>query len=513
MSQGHKEGTEPVLFLPGTDVYRHVKKTDFYERLSAALDLSFVRELTKPLYADGIGRPSLDPVVFFKCMLIAFFENITYDTNLEYRIADSLAFHRFLDYGLDERTPDESTLRKTRQKMPQEAFDTVFDYVLGLCDQHGLLKGRAVGTDSTLVDANASMDSLTHKELGCSYEDFMLALRRQDDPDATKSEAAQADSKRKAKASNHDWESATDSDSRIMQHSDGHTHLSYKIDTTVDLETGVIVSTGADHANVSDQTDCLQRIDEATDQLAEHGKEVQAVVADKGHHSGVNLAGLNERGLIGLISSPSPGKKNPGFERSDFTYDEAKDCYVCPAGHILTRRVRKDTEIRFYQAKGSACCKCPHFRTCTECKSGRSLSVSIHEELIAANRARVHSDEARPLMQIRRQRGEAPFGYFKFFGGMRRMSGRGLGFAQKKAQCAGIGWNLLLLMKHLAAQPMDESILVVISLLLRLTGRLQTLCRRILGSLSIAEFNTLGSHPAVEFVLKTRRKTCLSGGC
>jgi transposase len=513
MSQGHKEGTEPVLFLPGTDVYRHVKKTDFYERLSATLDLSFVRELTKPLYADGIGRPSLDPVIFFKCMLIAFFENITYDTNLEYRIADSLAFHRFLGYGLDERTPDESTLRKTRQKMPQEVFSAVFDYVLGLCEEHGLLKGRAVGTDSTLVDANAGMDSLTHKELGCSYEDFMLALRRQDDAEASKGEAIQADRKRKAKASNQDWKSKTDPDAKVMMHSDGHTHLSYKIDTTVDLETGVIVSTGADHANVSDQTDCLQRVDEAADKLAEHGKQIKAVVADKGHHSGANLAGLSERGLIALISSPSTGKKTPGFERSDFIYDEAKDCFRCPAGHILARRARKDTDSRVYQAKGSACRRCPHFRTCTDSKTGRSLSVPAHDDLIAANRARVHSDEARPLMQIRRQRGEAPFGYYKFFGGMRRMSGRGLDFAEKKTQCAGIGWNLLLLVKHLAAQPVDESILAVISFLLRLTGRLQTLCRRILGSLSIAGFYTLGSHPAVEFVLKTRRKACLSVGC
>ena len=212
----------------------------------------------------------------------------------------------------------------------------------------------------------------------------------------TKGEAMQTDRKRKAKASNQDWESATDPDSRVMMHSDGHTHLSYKIDTTVDLETGVIASIGADYANVSDQTDCLQRVDEATDKLAEHGKEVEIVVGDKGHHSGANLAGLEERGLIALISSPNTGKKNPGFERSDFTYDETKDQFTCPAGHILSKRARKDTESRVYQAKGSACRKCPHFGVCTESKTGRSLSIPAHDDLIQANRARVHSDEARP---------------------------------------------------------------------------------------------------------------------
>ena len=215
MSQGRKGRPEPALFVPAGELYAHIPKNHFYEQLDAVLDLSFVYELTKPLYAEKMGRPSLDPVIFFKCMLIGFFENILYDTELEFRIADSLMFRKFLGYELDERTPDESTLRKTRQKMPQEAFGAVFGYVLDVCQREGLLRGRAVGTDSSLVDANASMDSLRHKELGCSYEEYMLALRRQDAPDATREEAVQADKCRKGKASNSDWESATDPQSRV----------------------------------------------------------------------------------------------------------------------------------------------------------------------------------------------------------------------------------------------------------------------------------------------------------
>src|SRR5207302_1941158 len=98
----------------------------------------------------------LDPEVFFKCMLVGFFENVAYDTELEYRIADSLTLRRFLIYSLEERTPDESTLRKTRQTLPEEAFHQVFARVLDQSREAGLLKGRAVGTDSTQVDANAS---------------------------------------------------------------------------------------------------------------------------------------------------------------------------------------------------------------------------------------------------------------------------------------------------------------------------------------------------------------------
>src|SRR5215212_462669 len=216
--------------------------------------------------------------------------------------------------------------------MPEEVFHAVFARVLDQCQAAGLLKGRVVGTDSTQVDANASMESLRHKTLGCTYEEYVLALKRQDQPEATPGEAKAADKQRSGKASNQDWQSATDAEARVMQHADGHTHLSYRVDTTVDLETGVIVSAGAELANVSDQADFLQRVDEATETLAERGLELQAVVADKGHHSGENLAGIEERGLVGLISSPNTCRGEPGFQRIDFRYDAERDLFVCPAG-------------------------------------------------------------------------------------------------------------------------------------------------------------------------------------
>jgi transposase len=446
MSQGHKQPPELTLWVETTDLYRHIPQGHFYERLAQILDLSFVYELTRPLYAPKLGRPSLDPVVFFKCMLAGFFENVLYDTELEYRIADSLTLRKFLGYSLEERTPDESTLRKTRRSMPEEVFHAVFARVLDQCQVAGLLKGRVVGTDSTQVDANASMESLRHKTLGCTYEEYILALRRQDQPEATPAEAKAGDRNRTGKASNQEWESTTDPQARVMQHADGHTHLSFRVDTTVDLETGVIVVAGAEYANVSDQADFLGRVDEAEVTLAERGLELRAVVADKGHHSGENLAGLQERELVGLLSSPNSTRGQPGFRRADFTYDAERDLFVCPIGVLLQRRQMREGVARQYQARGSDCRACPHFGVCTQSKTGRSLSVPVHEALIQENRVRGQDPELRPLFQLRRQRGEGPFGYFKQFGGLRRFAGRGLEYAQKKTLIAGIGWNLLRLL-------------------------------------------------------------------
>ena len=234
----------------------------------------------------------------------------------------------------------------------------------------------------------------------------------------------------------------------MVQHADGHTHLSYRVDVTVDLEGGVITNAGAELSNLSDQTDFLGRVDEAQETLAERALPLAIVVADKGHHSGENLAGLKERGLISLVSSPRTERNPPGFQRLDFTYDATTDTFRCPAGKSLRRRKSGAGEGRHYQARASDCQKCPHFGLCTKGKQGRSVRVAEHEELIQANRERVHSAEARPLLMIRRQRGEAPFGYCKQFGGLRRFAGRGLSYAQKKTLVAAAGWNLLCLLRH-----------------------------------------------------------------
>jgi len=508
LSQGRKAKPEPTLFVPAGELYAHIPKKHFYEQLGSVLDLSFVYDLTKPLYAQKMGRPSLDPVIFFKCMLVGFFENIVYDTELEFRIADSLMFRKFLGYELDERTPDESTLRKTRQRMPVEAFTAVFDHVLDVCQGHNLLRGRALGTDGSLVDANASMDSLRHKELGCSYEEYMLALRRQDAPDATREEAVQADKYRKGKASNSDWQSGTDPESRVMQHADGHTHLSYKVDATVDLETGVIVSAGTDLANVSDQSDCLERVDEAKQALEERGLVPVVVVADKGHHSGENLVGIEQRGLVALISSPNQNRGEPGFRRKDFRYDSECDTLICPAGQTLTRLSKNDKIARHYKAKGSVCRSCPNFGLCTKDRRGRAVSVSVYEDQVQANRERVHSEEARPLMQIRRQRGEAPFGYFKQFGGSRRFAGRGLAYATKKTLIAALGWNLLILVKTLMRNSAPNA---PVSALVQLLLGLWTVIQRTLTRKRTRDRRSYARSRVR--VTRTFWKAALSGGC
>jgi len=157
------------------------------------------------------------------------------------------------------------------------------------------------------------------------------------------------------------------------------------------------------------------------------------------------------RGGGGLFPPPTTARGKPGFQREDFRYDPERDLFVCPMGVLLRRRQMPPGAAPQYQARGSDCRQCPHFGVCTKSKTGRSVSVPVHEALITANRERVYSPEFRPLLQIRRQRGEAPFGYFKQFGGLRRFAGRGLSYATKKTLMAAVGWNLLRLLSHQTA--------------------------------------------------------------
>jgi len=286
------------------------------------------------------------------------------------------------------------------------------------------------------------------------------------------------------------------------------------VDTSVDLETGIITNAGASFGDVSDQSDFLERVDEATETLAERGLSVEVVVADKGHHSGENLAGMEERRPVALISSPNTTRGKPGFRREDFCCDEQNDSLICPMGKVLSRVSKQDKSSRQYRARGSACRGCPHFGVCTTSKTGRSVSISAYEELILANRERVHSEEARPLIQIRRQRGEAPFGYFKMFGGLRRFAGRGLAYAVKKTLIAALGWNLLILIKRLMrAGATNEPVSALIQLICGLCERLWRLLWPISDHMD-KQTKTIVAMPGFSPPESAyASKAALSGGC
>ncbi|MGH9499849.1 MAG: transposase [Terriglobales bacterium] len=186
----------------------------FYTRLNDLLDQEkfdeFVESECAQFYAANNGRPSLPPGTYFRLLLIGYFEGIDSERGIVWRAADSLGLRQFLRIGLDEATPDHSTISRTRRLIDLETHRKVFLWVLGIIADRGLLKGKTVGVDATTLEANAAMRSIVRKDNGASYDEFLKDLAKQSGVDTpSREDLARIDRKRKKKGSNEEWESPT----------------------------------------------------------------------------------------------------------------------------------------------------------------------------------------------------------------------------------------------------------------------------------------------------------------
>ena len=223
----------------------------FFERLNRVLDEAgfdaFVEGLCADFYADRLGRPSLRPGRYFRLLFIGYFEGLSSERGIAWRVADSLSLRAFLDVDVTEATPNHSTLSRTRRLIDVETHVAVFTWVLERLAESGLVKGKTVGVDATTLEANAAMRSIERRDTEESYEAFVRRLAKASGIETpTRAELARFDRSRKdRKTSNKEWKSPQDPDAKIAKMKDGRTHLAHKAEHGVDLETGAILSRGA----------------------------------------------------------------------------------------------------------------------------------------------------------------------------------------------------------------------------------------------------------------------------
>jgi transposase len=279
----------------------------FYQRLNELLEGErfdeFVEGRCAKFYAAKYGRPSLMPGIYFRSLLIGYFEGIDSERGIGWRLADSLALRRFLGIGLDEMTPDHSTISRTRRLIDLDTHREVFQWVLGVLADRGLVKGQRIGVDATTLEANAAMRSILRRDSGASYEEFLVGLAKASGIETpTREDLARMDRKRKKRMSNKEWKSPSDGDARIAKMKDGRTHLAHKAEHAVDLDTGAVVAVTLQGADRGDTTTLDETLSEAGIAVAELvGREaelrpddepkvnvegIEELVADKGYHSG-----------------------------------------------------------------------------------------------------------------------------------------------------------------------------------------------------------------------------------
>src|SRR6202171_2847936 len=300
----------------------------FYEQLNGVLNDAgfdkFCEEQCRDFYHRKLGRPSLAPGVYFRLLLIGFFEGIGSERGIGWRVADSFSLRRFLNYGLAEATPDHVTISRTRRLLDEATHQAVFTFVLTEVARRGMLKGKTIGIDATTLEANAAMRSIVRRDTGESYMEYLRRLAQQAGIDSNDDEAVRRmDRKRKKKTSNEEWVNPHDRDAEVTKMKNGATHLAYKAEQAVDLDTGAIVAITTHGGAVGDTTSIEETLPAAGFAVAEqiatpsaqgqykvHEQGMREVVTDKGYHSGASLASMRELGIRSYVSVPQQPRRN-----------------------------------------------------------------------------------------------------------------------------------------------------------------------------------------------------------
>src|SRR5215471_14944773 len=319
MSMGRRATEQQAEFwLPTADL-PHSPGHVFYDKLNRLLaETGFdrhVEELCQPHYADGVGRESIPPGVYFRMLFVGYFEGLDSQRAIAWRCADSLSLRAFLGIPLSETTPAHSSLTKIRQRLPLEVHERVFAFVLKIAHEKKLLRGKTVAVDATTLEANAAMKSIVRKDSGEDWKEYLKRLMAEEGiENPTDEEIRRFDKKRKKKVSNKEWESPADPDSRIAKMKDGTTHLAYKAEHTVDLDSEFVLAAAVYPADQADSATLVDSILQAQVNLVRAGseQEIEEAVADKGYHKAQTLAeceACNTRTYI-----PEPQGKDYNWE-------------------------------------------------------------------------------------------------------------------------------------------------------------------------------------------------------
>jgi transposase len=294
----------------------------FYDRLQAVLVAAgfdgFAETQCAPYYASRRGRPSLPPGRYFRMHLVGYFEGIDSERGLEWRCSDSLSLREFLRLSTTEAVPDHSWLSRTRSRLPLEVHEAVFAWVLERLAEHGLIKGDRIGVDASTMEANAALRAIVRRETGEGYREMLKRLAVESGiATPTAEDLIRLDRQRKGKRlSNQDWTSPVDPEARIAKLKDGRTHLAYKPEHAVDLDTGAIVAAEIHAADQGDTVTLPETLKVAEANLAAvdaapTAEEPAELVADKGYHSRDGLKDLED----GPWKSRIAEKKRPDVSR------------------------------------------------------------------------------------------------------------------------------------------------------------------------------------------------------
>lgn len=470
--QGRKLFQPKTFYVASLDAL--VPRDNYYRRLNNALDVRFLYTSTLRYYGAE-GQESIDPVVFFKLMLVGYLNNINSDRKLLAYCADSLSIRLYLGYDIDEPLPWHSTISRTRQLYGEDVFLSLFRQVLKLCIEKGMVSGKRQSVDSAYVKANASMDSLQEKEVLEDVEAYAAELDEHSDfkVKASRKKAVDKHHAWKAKeyksmpghvdnpkqvdehgniirpkfTSNYTHYSTTDADARISVKPGKARQLNYSAQLSVDDKHHVITGALADYASKKDSDSLDQIVGQAKENLEYNDIELKEVIADAGYSSGKSLKYLEQENIKGWI--PNHGQYKS--EREGFVYNKEKNQYDCQRGNRATlsyKGIKTDSkgyQKHHYRSSESDCGKCPlRIACCGKATKFKKIEDSIDKPYYDRmhERLKSHQTYAKKMVRIRSSTVEPVLGTLINFRNMKRVNTRGIRQANKHILMAALTYNL-----------------------------------------------------------------------
>ena len=450
--QGKKQYQERLFVSFQLSAY--VPEDNFYRRLKALVDFGFLYKRTAAYYGKE-GQKSIDPVVFMKLMLVGYLENINSDRRIIATAQMRLDILYFLGYNIDEELPWHSTLSRTRQVYGAEVFKAVFQSVLKQCIDKGMVAGRRQAVDSFLIKANASLDSMTEREVLQDIADFTTQLDQKAEQVkrapvvALPKNAHQKGLTAKTNASNQTHYSPSDPDAKMSTKPGKPTALNYLGQVSVDTTSYVITHAEAFEADKRD-SQCLPLVvDSVLDNLKQSGLEVEELLADSAYSSGAALKALEQHQLTGYI----PNRGQFVAERPGFVYHSEEDYYSCPTNEKLLYKGTFETlpgiYNKEYRVSKKRCNQCPLKSTCAVLKkNGAMIRETVDKQYYQRMHHRMQTKTARWLMKQRQSTVEPVIGTLVNYLGMKKVNTRGLKQANKCMLLSATAYNLKKLLKH-----------------------------------------------------------------
>jgi transposase len=317
MALGKRKREQQTAWIATTDLPKSPGHP-FYKKLNRLLAEAdfdeWLEALCAPYYAADRGRDSIPPGVYFRMILVGYFEGISSQRGIAWRCSDSRSLAEFLGVPVEEDTPDHSSLSRIHDRLPLSVHEAMFVFVLQLAAQQKLLSGKTVAVDSTMLVADAAMKSIVRRATGEDWKTYLRGLAAEagiENP--TDEELRRFDKTRQdKKVSNDEWESPNDPDSRIARLKDGTTHAAYKVEHVIDLKTDLVLSAVVYPADQGDAATLAESVVQAQKNVinAESSANIAEVVADKGYHAAETLATVNE--ALGVRTYiPEPQRKKP----------------------------------------------------------------------------------------------------------------------------------------------------------------------------------------------------------